>query len=106
MSTPAARRRGPAGEDGRLDLDSLEAAFIHVGADGRPVSYLLCNPQNPTAVVHTAAELAGVAALAYDLWGKCRGRRDPRPLVAEGFVPYLSVEGTGNAFVARSASKA
>lgn len=52
----------PLGEDGRLDLDALEAPFIHAGAEGRPVTYLLCNPQNPTAVFHTAAELAGVCA--------------------------------------------
>lgn len=96
----------PLGEDGLLDLDSLEAAFIHAGAEGRPVTYLLCNPQNPTAVVHTATELAGVAALAAKYGVRVIVDEIHGPLVAKGFVPYLSVEGTGNAFAIGSASKA
>lgn len=96
----------PLGEDGRLDLDALEAAFIHAGADGRRVTYLLCNPHNPTAVVHTAEELAGVAALATRYRVRVVVDEIHAPLVAEGFVPYLSVEGTSDAFVVTSASKA
>jgi cystathionine beta-lyase len=94
------------GEDGRLDLDALEAAFIHAGAEGRPVTYLLCNPQNPTAVFHTAAELAGVAALAATYGVRVVVDEIHGPLVADGFVPYLSVENTCNAFAVTSASKA
>ncbi|MCW2752408.1 MAG: cystathionine beta-lyase, partial [Aeromicrobium sp.] len=92
----------PLGEDGRLDLDALEAAFIHAGAEGRPVTYLLCNPQNPTAVFHTADELAGVSALAATYGVRVVVDEIHGPLVPEGFVPYLSVEGTGNAFAIAS----
>ena len=94
------------GDDGRLDLDSLEAAFIHAGASGRPVTYLLCNPQNPTAVVHTADELAGVAALAQTYGVRVVADEIHAPLVAQGFVPYLSVPGTSDAFSLVSATKA
>ncbi|MDX6277769.1 MAG: cysteine-S-conjugate beta-lyase [Nocardioidaceae bacterium] len=96
----------PLAEDGRLDLDALEAAFIHAGAEGRPVTYLLCNPQNPTAVFHTADELAGVAALASTYGVRVVVDEIHGPLVEEGFVPYLSVPDTGNAFAVCSASKA
>jgi cystathionine beta-lyase len=94
----------PLGDDGRLDLDALEAAFV--GVHGRPLTYLLCNPQNPTAVVHTAEELAGVAALAQTYAVRVVVDEIHAPLVAEGFVPYLSVPGTSNAFTLVSASKA
>jgi len=94
------------GDGGRLDLDSLEAAFIHARAEGRQVTYLLCNPQNPTAVAHTAAELAGVAALAETYGVRVVVDEIHAPLVAEGFVPYLSVPGTSNAFSLVSATKA
>ena len=94
------------GDGGRLDLDALEAAFIHAGAGGRPVTYLLCNPQNPTAAVHTAAELAGVAALAQTYGVRVVVDEIHAPLVAEGFVPYLSVPGTDDAFSLVSATKA
>ncbi|AWB90922.1 MalY/PatB family protein [Aeromicrobium chenweiae] len=96
----------PLGEDGRLDLDALEAAFIRAGAQGRSVTYLLCNPHNPTAVVHTADELAAVAALASTYDVRVVVDEIHGPLVPEGFVPYLSVDGTEDAFVVTSASKA
>jgi cystathionine beta-lyase len=94
------------GDDGRLDLDALEAAFIHAGANGRPVTYLLCNPQNPTAVVHTAEELTAVAALAQTYGVRVVVDEIHAPLVAEGFVPYLSVPGSEDAFSLVSATKA
>ena len=96
----------PLGEQGRLDLDALEAAFLRAGSDGRPVTYLLCNPQNPTAVVHTAEELAGVATLARTYAVRVVVDEIHAPLVAEGFVPYLTVPGAGNAFSLVSATKA
>lgn len=96
----------PLGDDGRLDLESLEAAFIRAGAERRPVSYLLCNPQNPTAVVHNAGELAGVAALAETYGVRVIVDEIHAPLAPDGFVPYLSVPGTGDAFSLVSASKA
>lgn len=96
----------PLGAGGRLDLDSLEAAFLHAAAAGRTVTYVLCNPQNPTAAVHTAAELAGVAALAHTYGVRVVVDEIHAPLVAEGFVPYLSVPGADNAFSLVSATKA
>jgi len=96
----------PLSDDGRLDLEALEAAFIKAGAERRPVTYLLCNPQNPTAAVHTAGELAGVAALAETYGVRVIVDEIHGPLVPDGFVPYLSVPGTGNAFSVASASKA
>lgn len=96
----------PLGADGRLDLESLEAAFIKAGAERRPVTYLLCNPQNPTATVHTAGELAGIAALAETYGVRVIVDEIHGPLVPRGFVPYLSVPGTANAFSLASASKA
>ena len=55
------------------------------------MTYLLCNPHNPTAVVHTADELAGVAALAETYGVRVVVDEIHGPLVPEGFVPYLSV---------------
>jgi cystathionine beta-lyase len=96
----------PLGDDGRLDLESLEAAFIRAGAAGRPATYLLCNPQNPTAVVHTQAELLGVATLARTYGVRVVVDEIHAPLVMDGFVPYLSLAGTSDAFSIVSASKA
>lgn len=96
----------PLGDDGRLDLDGLEAAIIHAGAGGRPVTYLLCNPHNPTAVVHTRDELGRVAALAQTYGVRVVVDEIHGPLVADGFVPYLSVDGADDAIVVTSASKA
>jgi cystathionine beta-lyase len=96
----------PLGDDGRLDLEALEAAFIKAGAERRPVTYLLCNPQNPTAAVHTAGELTGVGALAETYGVRVIVDEIHGPLVPDGFVPYLSIPGTGNAFSLVSASKA
>jgi cysteine-S-conjugate beta-lyase len=49
----------PLGEDFRIDVDRLESDF----AAGARV-YLLCNPHNPTGVVHTPEELRAIAELA------------------------------------------
>lgn len=96
----------PLAETGRLDLDSLEAAFVRAAASGRPVTYLLCNPQNPTAVAHTAEELTAVAELARTYGARVVVDEIHAPLVADGFVPYLSLPGTQNAFSLVSATKA
>ncbi|MEV7398262.1 aminotransferase class I/II-fold pyridoxal phosphate-dependent enzyme [Aeromicrobium sp. NPDC092404] len=96
----------PLNEVGRLDLDSLEAAFIRAGSTGRPVTYLLCNPQNPTAVAHTAEELTAVAGLAQTYGVRVVVDEIHAPLAADGFVPYLSLPGTANAFSLVSATKA
>ena len=52
-------REAPLTADSRLDLDALAEAMA-----GPATAYLLCNPHNPTGTVHTADELAAVAALA------------------------------------------
>ena len=56
--------QAPLGEDGRLDPQALAAGFAEAAAHGGRAAYLRGNPQNPTGVAHTRAELAGVAALA------------------------------------------
>lgn len=101
-------RAAPLGTDGRLDLDVLGAAFEHAVADGRPAAYLLCNPQNPTGVAHTRAELAGVAALAGTYGVRVVSDEIHAPVVLDGavFTPYLSVDGSDDAFAVLSASKA
>ncbi len=72
----------PLGADLRLDLDVLEAAFRRTVAGGRRAAYLLCSPHNPTGTVHTAAELAAVAALAGGtgcVWWPTRSMRRSSP---------------------------
>ena len=96
----------PLGADGRLDLDALEAAFVRAGAGARSVTYLLCNPHNPTAVAHRRDELAAVAAIAARHRVRVVVDEIHGPLVRSGFVPYLSVDGTDDAVVVTSASKA
>ncbi len=95
----------PLTPEGRLDLEVLDAAYARATSDGRAAVHLLCSPQNPTSVVHSADELAAVAALAH--------RRSVHVVVdeihgpvAEGFVPYLAVPGGERGIVASSASKA
>lgn len=102
------RRRvveAPLNPTGRLDLESLEAAFA---GPERPRAYLLCSPHNPTGAVHTAAELAAVMGLAQ--------RHGVRVVVDEihacltdpttSFVPLLAVPGGEDAISVTSAGKA
>ncbi|WP_229074381.1 MalY/PatB family protein [Actinoplanes sp. DH11] len=97
----------PLNAAGRLDLDVLDEVFGRAAACGpRPV-HLLCSPHNPTGVVHTAEELAAVAALAGRHGVRVVADEIHAPLVPAGarFVPYLAVPGTENAFAVFSASK-
>lgn len=96
----------PLTTDGRLDLAALEAAFAAGTRDGRRAAYLLCNPHNPTSVVHTAGELAALADLADRYGVRVVSDEIHAPLVAEGFTPYLDVLGTEQALTVTSASKA
>ncbi|MGI9085053.1 MAG: MalY/PatB family protein [Aeromicrobium sp.] len=93
-------------DDGRLDLDSLGAAFERASFGGRRVTYLLCSPQNPTAVVHTRDELESVARLAAEYRVRVVVDEIHAPLAGPDFVPYLSVDGTEDAYSLVSASKA
>lgn len=92
----------PLGADGRLDLAAVEAAYRTAGAGA---AHLVSNPHNPTSVVHTHEELAAVAALAHEHGITVVVDEIHGPLVASGFVPYLSVPGSGDAIVITSASK-
>ncbi len=87
----------------RIDLAVLDQAFARAG---RGAAYLLCSPHNPTGTVHTADELAAVAALADQHGVRVVVDEIHAPIVAAGvqFVPYLSV--SGNALSLMSASKA
>lgn len=99
--------QAPLGEDGRLDPESLAAGFAEAAAGGGRAAYLLCNPQNPTGVAHTRAELGTVAALADEYGLRVVADEIHAPLVhAETrFVPYLSVPGGERGISVLSASK-
>lgn len=98
----------PLDAAGRLDLTTLEAAFARATEGGRRAAYLLCSPHNPTGTVHTADELAAVAALADDAGVRVVADEIHAPLVLPGarHVPYLSVPGSATGFSLMSASKA
>ncbi|MEU6142915.1 MalY/PatB family protein [Streptomyces sp. NPDC047081] len=100
--------QAPLGADLRIDLGVLEETFRHAVAGGRRAAYLLCSPHNPTGTVHTAGELAAVAALADRYGVRVVADEIHAPLVAAGvdFVPYLSVSGAESGLSLMSASKA
>ncbi|MGW2423796.1 MalY/PatB family protein [Streptomyces sp. NPDC001709] len=97
----------PLGADLRIDMAALEEAFREATAGRGRAAYLLCSPHNPTGTVHTAAELAAVAALAERYGVRVVADEIHAPLVAPGatFVPYLSVPGAENGLSLMSASK-
>ncbi|KUN86189.1 aminotransferase class I/II-fold pyridoxal phosphate-dependent enzyme [Streptomyces griseoruber] len=100
--------QAPLGADGRLDLGVLEEAYRRAVAGGGRAAHLLCSPHNPTGTVHTAEELAAVAALAERYGVRVVADEIHAPLTAAGvdFVPYLSVPGAGSGLSLMSASKA
>ncbi|MEI2775571.1 MAG: aminotransferase class I/II-fold pyridoxal phosphate-dependent enzyme [Tetrasphaera sp.] len=100
-------RRAAMTESGRLDLAGLEEAFAGAAAGGRRAAYLLCNPHNPTGVVHTEAELSEVARLADQHGVSVISDEIHGPLVyAEArFTPYLSLPGIERGFAVHSAAK-
>jgi cystathionine beta-lyase len=85
----------------RIDFAALEEAFVRAG---RGAVYLLCNPQNPTGTVHTAAELSQVAELARGHGIRVVADEIHAPVTTSDFVPYLSVADDGLSLM--SASKA
>ncbi|MEU3645642.1 MalY/PatB family protein [Lentzea sp. NPDC034063] len=93
----------PLDADWRIDFGALRRAFEEAG---RGAVYLLCNPQNPTGTVHTAAELSEVAELAREHGIRVVADEIHAPIMAAGarFVPYLSVAGDGLSLM--SATKA
>ncbi|AUH43834.1 MalY/PatB family protein [Streptomyces sp. CMB-StM0423] len=98
----------PLGEDGRIGFAALADAFTAARAGGHRAAYLLCSPHNPTGTVHTAAELAQVAALAGEHGVRVVADEIHAPLVPPGarHVPYLTVPGAERGFALLSASKA
>ncbi len=97
----------PLAQDGRLDLSALIDAFARYGARGR-AAFLLCNPHNPTGTVHSAPELASVAAAADETGVRVISDEVHAPLVLSGagFTSYLAVPGSERGLVLTSASKA
>ena len=98
----------PLGADRRLDPAALRTAFAAARRICDAPVLLLCNPHNPTGVVHTRAELTAVAAVAREYGVRVIADEIHAPLVLAGaeFVPYLSVPGAEDAFAVHSASKA
>ncbi|WP_103503557.1 MULTISPECIES: MalY/PatB family protein [Streptomyces] len=97
----------PLDGGGRLDPAALDRAFAAATAGGARAAYVLCSPHNPTGTVHTAAELATLAALADEHGVRVVSDEIHAPLVLPGavFVPYLAVPGTERGFAVHSASK-
>jgi cysteine-S-conjugate beta-lyase len=95
----------PLGPDYRLDPSALRATFERLA--GERAAFLLCNPHNPTGVVHTREELTAVARFANQYGVRVVSDEIHAPLVLPGaeFVPYLTVPGGENAFSLVSASK-
>ncbi|WFE35624.1 aminotransferase class I/II-fold pyridoxal phosphate-dependent enzyme [Micromonospora sp. WMMD975] len=108
--THADRRvvEAPLGPDLRLDLTALDESFRRARALGDRPAFLLCNPHNPTGVVHRADELAAVAELAARHGVRVLSDEIHAPLALAGarFTPYLMVPGAEDAFALLSASKA
>lgn len=98
----------PLAADLRIDLDILDDTFRQATAGGRRAAFLLCSPHNPTGTVHTADELAAVAALADRHGVRVVADEIHAPLIATGadFVPYLTVPGGESGLSLMSASKA
>ena len=96
----------PLTADARLDLPALADTFAAVAAEGR-AAFLLCSPHNPTGTVHSAEELAGVAAAAEATGVRVVADEIHAPLVLPGatFTSYLAVPGGGRGFAIVSASK-
>lgn len=98
----------PLGPDLRTDMDALDEAFARARAASAHPVFLLSNPHNPTGVVHTRVELEAIAALAarHGIRVISDEIHAPLPLGDTQFTPYLSIDGTGDAFALLSASKA
>ncbi|WP_018215758.1 MalY/PatB family protein [Salinispora vitiensis] len=98
----------PLGADLRIDLAALDEAFRRARARSKRPAFLLCNPHNPTGVVHHRAELEAVAELADRHGVRVISDEIHAPLALPGadVTPYLTVTGAEDAFAVTSASKA
>lgn len=100
----------PLDRDGRLDFEALDSAFARATEGGRRAAFLLCNPHNPTGVLHRREELEALGALAQKHGVRVVSDEIHAPFVldrsagAAKFVPITTV--IPNAFALHSASKA
>ncbi|HEX6888754.1 MAG TPA: aminotransferase class I/II-fold pyridoxal phosphate-dependent enzyme [Candidatus Nanopelagicales bacterium] len=99
----------PLTEAGRWDPEAIRAGLAQARAQAGPGSrplLLLCNPHNPTGVVHRPDELASVGAIAAAADALVVVDEVHGPLTPPGatFVPWLSVVPSG--VVVTSAAKA
>ncbi len=106
--TGCAVRHVRLAEDGRLDLDALANAFTAIRAEGGTPTLALCNPHNPTGVVHSRSELERLAALTGEHGVRVVVDEIHAPLIhpEATFTPYLTVAGAERAYAVHSASKA
>jgi cystathionine beta-lyase len=97
----------PLGPEGRIDLDSLDRALAEAASHGGMPTVILSSPHNPSGVVHTREELAGVANLARAHGALVVSDEIHAPLTMPGaqFIPYLSVPNSEPDFAVLSASK-
>ena len=97
----------PLTPEGRIDLQTLAAAFGEATRGGGRAAYLMANPHNPTGTVHTAEELTAAGELAADHGVRVVVDEIHAPLVyaPNRFTPYLSLGVGAQAFALFSASK-
>ena len=97
----------PLSTDGRLDPETLAAAFVEGTRGGGRAAYLLSSPHNPTGVVHTVDELttAGELAVANGVRVVVDEIHAPLVYAPTRFTPYLSLPVGASAFSLMSASK-
>lgn len=98
----------PLRPDGRIDLGTLERALGEATRGGGHAAYLLCNPQNPTGVMHDPAELTAVLGLADAVGARVVADEIHAPLALPGarFTPVASLPEGARAISLMSASKA
>jgi len=97
----------PLSAAGRLDPETLAAAFVEGTRSGGRAAYLLSSPHNPTGAVHTVDELttAGELAAAHGVRVVVDEIHAPLVYAPTRFTPYLSLPVGASAFSLMSASK-
>ena len=97
----------PVSSEGRLDPETLTAAFVEGTRGGGRAAYLLSSPHNPTGAVHTVDELTTAGELAAARGVRVVVDEIHAPLVyaPTRFTPYLSLPVGASAFSLMSASK-
>lgn len=98
----------PLSPAGRLDPDAVDRACAEARRGGGRAAYLVCNPQNPTGVVHTASELTAALEVATAHGVRVVADEIHAPLAHPGvnFTPVASLPAGATAVSVMSASKA